>query len=864
MFDRAIANIGSALFASLFALGPAAAAEQPARQVLSATVGPVHYDLSLVPNAEALTFTGNEAIQIEVSAPTQDIVLNAVGLDFDSVSLDGHKAEDVVPDATLGQVTLRFASSISAGSHRLAIAYHGKIRLQTLGFFAMDYDTPQGKRRTLATNFEPAAARELLPCWDEPGRKATFTVTVDSPKDRMAVSNMPVAQITPLSATMQRVRFQTSPKMSTYLLFLTIGDYERIHQEVAGVDVGVVVKRGDTEKAHFALSEAVRLLPYYNHYFGVRYPLPKLDLIAAPGKIDGGSMENWGANFYSQEHLLLDPAKGTSADRQLVFLVVSHEMAHQWFGDLVTMQWWDDLWLNEGFARWMQTYAADALHPEWQTGLQALDIFERGKQLDALPSTHPVLQKVMTADQAMQALDNITYDKGAAVINMINAYIGPDRFREGVQRYMKRYAYANTVDTDLWSIMQDVAGKPILKIESDFTRQPGLPLIGMTAKAGGFQLDQGRVFANPDQAASEPVQKWTMPISVAKPGGGDRTMLLPGEAAVPFAAPVLVNAEQQAYARVLYPEPAFDALLQTVPQLPPVDQYGLLNDSYCLGLYGYSDAARVLALAAKMPPSAEPIVWSRVISILTALDLRYEDGPARTRFQKFALGLLQPVAGGLGAPSPNEGTNIQDLRSSLARALGRFGDTAVIASARRTVGDGTGTAAQQRTALEVAAASADDATFSELVDRASKTYDPLEKQQIYMALSSVRDPALARRVVAAVLNGAVPAGTAAAILAGVAREHPGIGWKEIVPQLDNPAAAIVRDAQWRLVVAIAGLSSDPRTISEVRAYTDKNVPVDARKPFDGAVAEIEMNQRVASTVIPQLDDWISKGVGGAR
>jgi aminopeptidase N len=313
----------------------------------------------------------------------------------------------------------------------------------------MKYASPSGPRRTLATNFEPAHARQLLPCWDEPARKATFTVTVDAPKDRMVVSNMPVAETRAIAPRLQRVRFAESPKMSTYLLFVAVGDFERIHEAVDGVDVGVVVKRGDIAKAAYALEQAARLMQFYNGYFKVHYPLPKLDLVAAPGSIQGSSMENWGAIFYSQADLLFDPVKSTEADRQRVFLVVSHEMAHQWFGDLVTMAWWDDLWLNEGFARWMQTFAADELHPEWQTGLQAASIFEMGKRADAVPSTHPVVQEVFTAAQAEQAFDYITYDKGAAVITMIAAYVGRDNFRDGVRRYMREHAYGNTVDSDL-------------------------------------------------------------------------------------------------------------------------------------------------------------------------------------------------------------------------------------------------------------------------------------------------------------------------------------------------------------------------------------------------------------------------------
>ena len=325
-----------------------AAAEE--RQVLPSTIVPENYDLVLTPDSVALTFKGTVAITVEVKTATKDVVLNADGLTLDKADIDGGPSAAVSIDAKLGRETLHFDHAIPVGRHTLTIAYQGKISKSTLGFFAMDYAGPDGPRRTLATNFEPTAARQLLPCWDEPGLKATFTISVDAPKDRMAISNMPVASLTPLTSSLQRVRFLKTPKMSTYLLFLGVGDFERIHKTVDGVDVGVVVKRGDSGKAAYALQQAGDILHYYDNYFGTPFPLPKLDLVAAPGEISGGSMENWGAIFYSQQHLLFDPKISTEGDRQLVFEVVAHEMAHQWFGDLVTMAWWDNLWLNEGFA----------------------------------------------------------------------------------------------------------------------------------------------------------------------------------------------------------------------------------------------------------------------------------------------------------------------------------------------------------------------------------------------------------------------------------------------------------------------------------------------------------------------------------
>jgi aminopeptidase N len=624
------------------------AAEHPRREVLPDSVVPLHYDLALAPDAESLTFAGKIAITVDVIAPGPTITLNAVGLTFDHAAIDGGPDARVSLDKALGRATLTFASAIATGQHLLSIEYHGAIGRATQGFFAMDYAGPDGPRRTLATNFEPADARDLLPCWDEPARKATFMVSIDVPKDRMAVSNMPIAEVTSLSPKTQRVRFQQSPKMSTYLLFVGVGDFERIQSRVDGVDVGIVVKRGDTGKAGYALEQAGKLLHYYNDYFGVPYPLPKLDLIAAPGEIIGGSMENWGAIFYSQNHLLFDPRSSTEQDRQLVFLVVSHEMAHQWFGDLVTMAWWDDLWLNEGFARWMQTYAADDLHPEWETGLQAAAIFEAGKQADSVPSTHPVVQEVDTADQAQQAFDSITYDKGAAIITMISGYLGRERFREGVRRYMRAHAYGNTVDTDLWGPMQEVAGLPILGIEHDFTRQEGLPLVTVSRTAKGVNLEQTRFADDPARLAGVAPQRWRLPLAVGAVEGPKRHILLQGSGELAQSPPLLVNAGQLGYARVLYRGETFDSFKPRFGSLAAVDQLGLLNDSWALALAGDAPASDVMDLAALLPVEANPVVWDRLLDILEELDRHYSDGriaaSCSVSWRRWPLGLARVAA----------------------------------------------------------------------------------------------------------------------------------------------------------------------------------------------------------------------------
>jgi aminopeptidase N len=836
------------------ALLPAAAAPQ----LLPDDVVPLHYNLSVMPDASAMTWQGKVVIAIVARRPTSDVVLNAEGLAFDQVALDGTRSATTTFDAALGRATLHFAASIAPGPHMLAIDYHGKIGRETLGFFAMDYQTPAGPQRTLGTNFEPASARKFLPCWDEPARKATFTVSVDAPSDRMVVSNMPIQTVDQISPAVKRVHFATTPKMSTYLLFLGVGDFERIHRAVDGVDVGVVVRRGDTAKAAYALDQAAQLLHFYDDYFGYHFPLPKLDLVAAPGEIDGSSMENWGAIFYSQDDLLFDPVKSTEAERQGVFLVVSHEMAHQWFGDLVTMAWWDNLWLNEGFARWMQTYAADALHPEWKTGLQAQSIFEDGKQADAEPSTHPIVQEIDTAAQALQAFDSITYDKGAAVITMLVAYIGPDGFREGVRRYMKKHAFGNTVDTDLWSIMQTVAKKPILSIEHDFTRQEGLPLICVSQPPAGLHLAELRFFNTSRPGLQGAAQSWTIPLSLAGSGVPIRQMLLSDTATLPLQPPVLVNAGQTAYARVLYPQSAFLTLLPEISGLAPVDQLGLTNDTVALGLAGYAPLSNFFTIAQKLPPDADPIVWRRVATLVTALDHHYTDTPSRAAFRGLARALLAPALTQIGEePRTGENPNMPVLRDALTSTLGHLGDEAIIARSRQTLMSNTGSPDEQRTALDIAAETADAAEFDFLLDRARKAIDPLDKEQIYEALSGVADPVLAKRMLAIARTNEIPAGSAAGLISELAYQHPDLVWSEAVPHLADPGWGMAHDEQWSIVQAAAGELTDPDRIPEVQSYIDANVPADARRPFTGAIAAIRDNQRIATRVIPWLDHWIA-------
>jgi len=507
----------------------------------------------------------------------------------------------------------------------------------------------------------------------------------------------------------------------------------------------------------------------------------------------------------------------------------------------------------------MQTFSADDLHPEWETGLLASSIFERGKEADADPATHPVVQEVLTADQAEQAFDHITYDKGAALITMMNAYVGRDHFRAGVRRYMQAHAFGNTVDSDLWTLMQQEAGKPILAIEHDFTLQTGVPLVRVSVAPKGVRLQEGRFAQDPASISAEPPRTWRLPLAVGPAGkrGDPETILLQGATDLAVTTPALVNVGQYAYARVSYDAATFNALAPQLAAVEPMDQLGLLNDAFALGTTGYAPASRIVELPTVLPVDANPIVWGRVIVLLEDLDTHYGDTPARAAFRSFALSLLAPLAARVGpAAASGEPSNITVLRASLLVAMSNFGDAPVIQRADKNVAANSGTPAELRTALAIVAAHSDAASFDTLLQQARKTTDPLEKQHLFIALAGVADPALARRMTEIALSDEVPAGTAPTLIATLAVRHPDLVWQIVAPRLDDASLSLTKSDRWDLAGDIAGRSADPRRVADLQAYVARSVPPDARRPFLATVASIHHNQRLASQVLPEIDAWI--------
>src|SRR5215813_7277727 len=472
-------------------------------------VVPTEYAVRIVPNLDNFTFAGSETVKLNVRSPLRELVLNALELKIEAASVDGKDLPlpAIKTDNENELLTLALPSELPAGDHTLVLRFTGKINQQGQGLFYMLYqEHGSGARKVmLGTQFEATDARRFFPCWDEPAFRARFQLTVVVPENWLAVSNMPVENEQKVSGG-KEVRFESTPPMSSYLNVFVAGELDFVESQVGPTRVRVIATKGKAELGRYALEVSAEILKYYNDYFGVPYPLPKLDQIAIPGGF-GGAMENWGGITYYEAGLLFDPKNSSAQTKQDIYEVIAHEMAHMWFGDLVTMAWWDNLWLNEGFASWMGSKCTAHFNPQWEVWLRrefprnpsrrvgiAKEVAMEG---DARSTTHPIQQPVATEAEASSAFDDITYKKGQSFLRMLENFLGEDLFREGIRRYMTAHMYSNTTIADLWNALSECSGKPVAEIAAGWTEQPGFPLVRVKRdKDGDVSLTQERFSIN--------------------------------------------------------------------------------------------------------------------------------------------------------------------------------------------------------------------------------------------------------------------------------------------------------------------------------------------------------------------------------
>jgi len=873
MLPLLLAAAPLALAATAHAQGQAGLAAAVTTQ-LPRGAAPSHYAITVTPDASALTFTGKVAIDITVSQAMPALVLNAADLHFGAVTLTPARGKAVKGaasvDAAAQTVTLDFGKPLAPGSYRLDIAYDGVIATQANGLFALDYTDNAGQaKRALFTQFEAPDARRFVPSWDEPSYKATFDLTAVVPAGEMAVGNMPVKDSRDLGNGKTQVTFGTTPKMSSYLLFFGLGELDRATKMAGATEVGVVTGKGNTGKAALALDASAAILPWFNDYFGVPFPLPKLDNVAGPGQSQFFSaMENWGAIFTFERALLVDPRFTTEAQKRRIYETVAHEMAHQWFGDLVTMAWWDDLWLNEGFASWMATKVTDKLQPQWEMLLNRVGGRESAMGLDALATTHPVVQKIATVDQVNQAFDAITYEKGEAVITMLEGYAGEDVWRSGIRAYMKQHAYGNTVTDDLWKAVEGAGATGLVSIAHDFTSQPGIPLVTVESaqcKGGNTILSLVQGEFSRDRKDKTPL-RWNVPVMAQTLGGSAQRMILSGKGQItlPGCGAYVVNAGQSGYYRSLYPAANVRALAKDFTTLPAIDQIGLLADNWQLGLGGYQPMGLALDLLDAVPGSASPAVLAQVPDYLEGAHQMLEgDAAAQDRVAAYASAKLTPVLAAIGYDAkPGEGAQVPVLRSSLVSTLGAVGDKAVVAEAnRRFAALGSDPAALdgplRNVWLGIVARNADQAKWDRLRAMANGAKTDLDKSQLFALLGGAKDEKLAGQALDLALTDEPGKTTSAAIIAQVGYEHPMLAVDYVLAHRQQYEALIDVSARSQALARLGGGSADPAMARKLDAYATQYLTPESRKVVDRAIAGIQTRIETRARLKPALQSWFA-------
>ena len=836
---------------------------------------PSHYAITVTPDAPNLKFSGKVTIDIVVSQPLPALVLNAADLTISDVRLTPAEGKAVKGrariDAAAQTATLDFGKPLQPGNYKVDIVYAGVINTQANGLFALDYTDNAGKaKRALFTQFEAPDARRFVPSFDEPSYKATFDLTAIVPTGELAVSNMPVRASKDMGGGKTQVTFGTSPKMSSYLLFFGLGELERATKMAGATEVGVITGKGNTGKAQLALDASAAILPWFNDYFGVPFPLPKLDNVAGPGQSQFFSaMENWGAIFTFERALLVDPRFTSEETKRTIYEIVAHEMAHQWFGDLVTMAWWDDLWLNEGFASWMATKVTDKLNPDWEMLLTRVDGRERAMGLDALATTHPVVQKINTVEEVNQAFDAITYQKGEAVITMLEGYAGEDVWRSGIRSYMKAHAYRNTVTDDLWKAVEGAGATGLVAIAHDFTSKPGIPLVKVdSARCSGgnmmLRLSQGEF--SRDRKDKAPLS-WNVPVKAQVLGGQAQRLILNGQGqmTLPGCGAYVINAGQTGYYRSLYPQANVKALAKDFTRLSSIDQTGLLADNFQLGLGGYQPIGLALDLIDAVPAAASPAVLAEVPGYLSSAYTMLEgDKAAQAKVAAYASRKLTPMLANIGYDAKaGEGPQVPVLRSALVAALGSMGDNAVVGEANRRfaalASDPAALDGPLRNSwLRIIAQNADAATWDRLRAMANGAKTDLEKSATFALLGAAKDEALARKALDLALTDEPGKTTSAAIISQVGGEHPMLAVDYVLAHRQQYEALIDVSARSQAIARLGGGSADPAMATKLDGYASQHLTPESRKVVDRSISAIKTRIETRARLKPALISWFAR------
>ena len=742
---------------------------------LPRTVVPERYEIRLEPDLERFTFAGEEMVTVTVHEPVTEIVLNAAELQIQQVSIRGAAGVTLKGEATLDEpaerARLTFPEPLAPGPWRLSLSFTGILNDRLHGFYRSTYKGPEGDKILAATQFEATDARRAFPCWDEPAFKAVFQVTLVVPESLQVVSNTPVASEQPIPDRGRKaVTFAPTIKMSTYLLAFVVGELEATDPLMIGrTPLRIWCVPGKRHLTAFAREIAAFSLAFFEQYYGLPYPGEKLDLLAIPD-FAAGAMENLGAITFRETALLVDAGAASHADLERVADVVAHEIAHMWFGDLVTMAWWNGIWLNEAFATFMEMLAVDAWKPAWERWVTFGVSRAAALGLDGLKSTRPIEVEVRAPKDADAMFDLLTYEKGASVLRMLEQYLGPEVFREGVRGYLAEHQYANAETTDLWKALGAAAGKPIPELMDGWIFRGGYPRVAASVDESRrtLVLAQRRFTYLTDGA--EEAELWQIPISLrvgVRGGMVIKTLLLAGqEERLEVPGPVewaLVNAGGSGFYRVHYAPDLLRKLTRRLAHLAPIDRFNLINDAWAATVAGLMPLRDYLELTTEFRAETDRNVWA-VLTGSFAYVNRIISSAVRPKFEALVRDRFGPAVERLGfSPEPEESELIRQLRADLVRAVGTLGnDAEVQAEARRLYQGSLEEAAAVDPSLlpaliAVLAHAGGEAEYDEFLQRFKTARTPQEEQRYLYALAGFRQAELLGRTLEKTINGEVRA-----------------------------------------------------------------------------------------------------------
>lgn len=735
---------------------------------LPSAVTPKHYDLYFHPLLEEATFTGRSEVAVTVHEPVEALVLHALDLDITEATIerDGERLDLTATFQPAGEmVTLAAPSVIAPGEWVLRTSFSGELNDKLVGFYRSTFTDESGERRTIAcTQFESTHARRAFPCWDEPAFKATFGVTLRVAEDLFAVSNAAEVSVDVADGGDKVVRFARTMKMSTYLVAMVVGPLEATEPvDVDGIPLRIITPVGRSHLTAFAQQVGAFALRYLADWYDIAYPGDKVDLVAVPD-FSFGAMENLGCITFRETLLLVDEDNATQAELQNVVDVISHELAHMWFGDLVTMSWWEGIWLNEAFATFMEMMTTDAFRPEWDRWTDFGVARSMAFDTDSLSTTRPIEYEVVTAEDAEGMFDVLTYEKGASVVRMLQQYLGEDRFQAGIRHYLHSHEYGNTRTTDLWDAIEEATGEPVRAIMDTWIYRPGHPVVTVSRSDCAISLHQERFAFTPDPAAgvtTAPETDRAVPV-VLRAGRGDaveeiRVLLDAESATVPVDGEidwVLGNHEGSGFYRVALGDADLASLAGRAAEvLSPLERYGLVEDEWALLLAGRGSIGRLLPLLRALSSDDDLSVWRRIISVIAWFD-RLVDDETRPALESWARALLAPALQALGpAKAEDEPDRVTALRAALSLAAAVHGqDVHQIELARQrfdaagSPDDGADLDADLAdAAVKIVAAGADTDTWEEIRRRAGVAGTAQDRLRHQGALADADDPELVRR-----------------------------------------------------------------------------------------------------------------------